>query len=197
MAATRAARTGAISGGWQGFTNRIDVASGLQPFARLLEASGQVYRQAPLFIAEVRATLAGEDAMVGGGAEDEVGQGAPELSPIKPLAPSSTTIRITAGTCIEPIWPGRVTPPPWGSRPARFARHSWKRAILPRRAPQNVSVNMPKGQPARPSGVNAGSLSSARRSSHYREIAAMFSRVRFLTKNATDAIALRRRLITN
>jgi hypothetical protein len=72
-----------------GFTNpkpsrRLE--SGLQPFARLLEASGQVYRQAPVFIVEVRASLAGEVATVGGGAEDGVGQGAPELPPLRPLA---------------------------------------------------------------------------------------------------------------
>ncbi len=46
-----------------GFTNpkpNRRLASGLQPFARLLEASGQVYQQAPGFIAEVRAAMAGE-----------------------------------------------------------------------------------------------------------------------------------------
>jgi hypothetical protein len=72
-----------------GFTNpkpNRRLESGLQPFARLLEASGQVYRQAPVFIAEVRAALADEGAVVGGGAEDGVGQGVPELPPIKPLA---------------------------------------------------------------------------------------------------------------
>jgi RepB DNA-primase from phage plasmid len=72
-----------------GFTNPKPsrrLASGLQPFARLLEASGQVYRQAPVFIAEVRAALAGEVVTVGGGDQDGVGQGAPELPPIKPLA---------------------------------------------------------------------------------------------------------------
>jgi RepB DNA-primase from phage plasmid len=55
-----------------GFTNPKPsrrLASGLQPFARLLEASGQVYRQAPVFIAEIKAALAGEGAMVGGGDE--------------------------------------------------------------------------------------------------------------------------------
>jgi len=72
-----------------GFTNPKPsrrLASGLQPFARLLSASGQVYRQAPVFLAEVRAALAAEGAMVGGGAQDGVGEGAPELPPIKPLA---------------------------------------------------------------------------------------------------------------
>jgi hypothetical protein len=72
-----------------GFTNpkpsrRLE--SGLQPFARLVEAGGRVYRRAPGFIAEVRAPLVDEAAMIGGGAEDRVGQGDPELPPIKPLA---------------------------------------------------------------------------------------------------------------
>jgi DNA primase RepB-like protein len=72
-----------------GFTNpkpNRRLASGLQPFARLLEAGGQIYRQAPVFIAEVRAALAGEGAKVGGGAENAAGQGAPERPPIRPLA---------------------------------------------------------------------------------------------------------------
>ena len=60
-----------------GFTNPKPsrrLASGLQPFARLLEANGQTYRQAPRFLAEVRAVLAGESAMDGGGAEDREGR---------------------------------------------------------------------------------------------------------------------------
>jgi DNA primase RepB-like protein len=72
-----------------GFTNpkpSRQLASGLQPFARLLEASGQVYRQAPVFIAEVRASLVGEIALVGGGDQNGVGEGASDLPPIKPLA---------------------------------------------------------------------------------------------------------------
>ena len=72
-----------------GFTNPKPsrrLASGLQPFARLLEANGQVYRQAPVFIAEVRAALAGEGAMLGSGDEGRAGEGDPELPPIKPLA---------------------------------------------------------------------------------------------------------------
>ena len=72
-----------------GFTNpkpNRRLASGLQPFARLLEASGQVYRQAPVFIAEVRAALTGETVTVGGGAEDRVGQSAPDRPPLKSLA---------------------------------------------------------------------------------------------------------------
>jgi DNA primase RepB-like protein len=72
-----------------GFTNPKPsrrLASGLQPFARLLEAGGQVYRQAPVFIAEVRAALTDETVMAGDGVEDAVGQGAPELPPLRPLA---------------------------------------------------------------------------------------------------------------
>jgi len=72
-----------------GFTNPKPsrrLASGLQPFARLLEASGQVYRQATVFLAEVKAALAREGVMVGGGDQDRVGEGALELPPIKPLA---------------------------------------------------------------------------------------------------------------
>jgi hypothetical protein len=72
-----------------GFTNPKPsrrLASGLQPFARLLEAGGQVYRQAPVFIAEVRAALADKGAMIGGGDQDGAGQGATDLPPVKPLA---------------------------------------------------------------------------------------------------------------
>jgi hypothetical protein len=72
-----------------GFTNPKPsrrLASGLAPFARLLDASGQVYRQAPVFIAEVKAALAGEGTMVVDGEPDRVGQGALERPPIKPLA---------------------------------------------------------------------------------------------------------------
>jgi RepB DNA-primase from phage plasmid len=72
-----------------GFTNPKPsrrLASGLAPFARLLEASGQVYRQAPVFIAKVRAALAGEGAVIGAGDEGGAGEGDPELPPIKPLA---------------------------------------------------------------------------------------------------------------
>ena len=72
-----------------GFTNpkpNRRLESGLQPFARLLEASGQIYRQAPVFIAEVRAALAGEGAIADGDAENGVGQGAPERPPRRPLA---------------------------------------------------------------------------------------------------------------
>jgi hypothetical protein len=68
-----------------GFTNpkpNRRLASGLQPFARLIEASGQVYQQAPGFIAEVRAAMAGETVSKTGGSDTEgAGQGAPELPP--------------------------------------------------------------------------------------------------------------------
>ena len=74
-----------------GFTNpkpsrRLE--SGLQPFARLVEASGQVYRQAAAFIAEVRAAMA--DTAAGetdadNGADDSAGQGGPDGPPLKPL----------------------------------------------------------------------------------------------------------------
>ena len=73
-----------------GFTNpkpNRRLASGLQPFARLLEASGQVYRQAPVFIAEVRAAMAAETASESGGSDTEAaGQGAPEMPPLRSLA---------------------------------------------------------------------------------------------------------------
>ena len=55
-----------------GFTNpkpNRRLASGLQPFARLLEASGQIYQQAPWFIAEVRAAMAGETISKTGGSD--------------------------------------------------------------------------------------------------------------------------------
>jgi hypothetical protein len=73
-----------------GFTNpkpNRRLASGLQPFARLLEASGQIYQRAPLFIAEVRAAMAGETISKTGGSDTEAtGQGAPALPPLRSLA---------------------------------------------------------------------------------------------------------------
>jgi hypothetical protein len=64
-----------------GFTNpkpNRRLVSGLQPFARLLEASGQVYRQASEFIAEVQAALANEMAIASRKIDNNgVGQGAP------------------------------------------------------------------------------------------------------------------------
>jgi hypothetical protein len=72
-----------------GFTNPKPsrrLASGLQPFARLLEASGQVYRRAPGFIAEVRAALAAELEHKTGSGMNTAGQGAPALPPLRSLA---------------------------------------------------------------------------------------------------------------
>jgi hypothetical protein len=73
-----------------GFTNpkpSRQLASGLQPFARLAEAPGQVYREAARFIAEVRAGIgetAAADTVIAG--EDGAEQGGPELPPVRPLA---------------------------------------------------------------------------------------------------------------
>jgi hypothetical protein len=58
------------------------LASGMQPFARLLEANGKVYRQAPAFIAEIKAALASDDASRAS-ATVRAGQGAPDLSPLR------------------------------------------------------------------------------------------------------------------
>src|ERR1700689_96102 len=72
-----------------GFTNPKPsrrLASRLQPFARLVEAGGQVYRQAPLFIAEVRVGLAGEAARKTRSNTDKTRQGAPALPPLRSLA---------------------------------------------------------------------------------------------------------------
>jgi hypothetical protein len=79
-----------------GFTNPKPsrrLASGLQPFARLLEANGKTYRQAGGFLAEVRALLATETDQAGGNAEDGVGEGASELPPLKPIAEFHNDIR--------------------------------------------------------------------------------------------------------
>jgi hypothetical protein len=48
-------------------------------------ASGQIYRQAPRLIAEVRAALAGELMDKSGPALDAAGQGGSELVPLRPL----------------------------------------------------------------------------------------------------------------
>ncbi|HTT77676.1 MAG TPA: DNA-primase RepB domain-containing protein [Candidatus Binataceae bacterium] len=73
-----------------GFTNPKPsrrLASGLQPFARLLEATGRVYRQAPVFIAEVRAAIASETASkTGSSGTAGAGQGAAEMPPLRSLA---------------------------------------------------------------------------------------------------------------
>jgi len=70
-----------------GFTNpkpERRLESGLQPFARLVEASGCVYSLAPAFIAEVRAAMA-DIAAIEAGEADGAGQGAPDLPPLRPL----------------------------------------------------------------------------------------------------------------
>jgi hypothetical protein len=60
------------------------LASGLPPFARLVEARRQVYSQAAAFITEVRMAMA--DAAAYATAEaDRVEQGGPDSPPLKPL----------------------------------------------------------------------------------------------------------------
>jgi hypothetical protein len=71
-----------------GFTNpkpNRRLASGLQPFARLVEASGQVYSRAPAFIATVRVAMATQAVQETGSADDATGQGAQESPPLRPL----------------------------------------------------------------------------------------------------------------
>lgn len=70
-----------------GFTNpkpNRRLESGMQPFARLVEASGRVYSRAPAFIAEVRRAMADMAAMEAG-ERDGAGEGAPDLPPLRPL----------------------------------------------------------------------------------------------------------------
>ncbi|HTT74691.1 MAG TPA: DNA-primase RepB domain-containing protein [Candidatus Binataceae bacterium] len=62
-----------------GFTNPKPsrrLASGLQPFARLVEAHGQVYREAANFIAEVKAAMVDETVKATDAVKDRVGEGA-------------------------------------------------------------------------------------------------------------------------
>jgi RepB DNA-primase N-terminal domain/RepB DNA-primase C-terminal helical domain len=72
-----------------GFTNpkpERRLETGLQPFARLIEASGRVYSRAAAFIAEVRAAMTESEAVIEtGDAGDGVGQGGPELAPLRAL----------------------------------------------------------------------------------------------------------------
>jgi len=71
-----------------GFTNpkpNRRLESGLQPFARMVEASGQVYSRAPAFVAEVRAATATEGLRESGDAGEAAGQGAQEAPPLRPL----------------------------------------------------------------------------------------------------------------
>jgi hypothetical protein len=58
----------------------------MQPFARLLEAGGQVYRQPPAFVAEVRVALASEAVSAGSASGNRGGQGAPAPPPLRSLA---------------------------------------------------------------------------------------------------------------
>jgi len=69
-----------------GFTNpkpERRLESGMQPFARLVEASGRLYSRAPAFIAEVRAAIT-DIAAIEASEEDGAGQGAPDV-PLRPL----------------------------------------------------------------------------------------------------------------
>src|SRR5450432_2320649 len=61
-----------------GFTNpkpNRRLESGLQPFARLLEAGGRVYPQALTFITEVKTSLKEEVSIARGGDPERVGEG--------------------------------------------------------------------------------------------------------------------------
>ena len=117
-----------------GFTNpkpNRRLESGLQPFARLVEASGQVYIRAAAFVAEVRAATAAAVASETGGVGDGAGQGA--RSRCLGRWPSSIGIRATPATCIAPTWLGRGMPRRWGFPPLKSARSSCGRGISPRR----------------------------------------------------------------
>jgi hypothetical protein len=122
-----------------GFTNpkpNRRLASGLQPFARLLEASGKVYRQAPVFIVEVKAALAGDDVSQAVGATIRAGQGASELSPLRALA-DSTLIHAMAATFIARTWLG---PPCRGYGPHRQRNsHRHHGSARPRQEGQSES----------------------------------------------------------
>jgi hypothetical protein len=81
-----------------GFTNpkpNRRLASGLQPFARLVEASGQVYQQAGRFIAGVRAAMAHEAVASAKAAVSNNGawEGAQPPPSLKPLAEFHTDPR--------------------------------------------------------------------------------------------------------
>ena len=100
-----------------GFTNlkpdrRLE--SGLQPFARLVETSGQVYSRVAAFITEVRAAIAVAVVSETVG----VGAGSGRALPSRCLGRrrSSIGIRATRATCIAPTWLGRGTPPRWAFR---------------------------------------------------------------------------------
>jgi hypothetical protein len=60
---------------------------------------------------------------------------------------SSTMIPATTARCIEPIWAGRATPPPWDSRLAKFARRLGKRDLAEgpiRRQRESLNEPLPK-----------------------------------------------------
>jgi hypothetical protein len=97
--------------------------------------------------------VAGEAALVGGGIEDAVGQGAQQSPPLGPLDEFKFHRDPRYGGDLHRAnmaWGGMS--PPWGCRPVRFARRSCRCATLPRRAAQNVSANMRNGPQARRSG---------------------------------------------
>jgi hypothetical protein len=58
----------------------------LQPFARLLEASGRVYPKALAFIAEVKTSLKDEALIAGGSDPEREGEGGDPKPPLRPLA---------------------------------------------------------------------------------------------------------------
>src|SRR6266851_1025398 len=134
-----------------GFTNpkpNRRLASGLQPFARLLEARGQVYSRAPAFIAKVRAAVAGEAAPASGGTGKTAGQGAQESPPLRPLDEFHRDPRYAGDLHrADMAWARHAA-----AMGARFARRSCRRATSPRRAAHNASVSMPSGPQARRSG---------------------------------------------
>jgi hypothetical protein len=71
-----------------GFTNpkpNRRLESGLQPFARLLEAGGRVYPKALAFMAEVKTSLKDEAAIALGGGSEREGQGGDPIPPLRPL----------------------------------------------------------------------------------------------------------------
>ena len=105
-----------------GFTNpkpNRRLESGLQPFARLVEASGQVYIRAAAFVAEVRAATA-TAVRSAKPVASETGQGRALPSRCLGRWPSSIGIRATPATCIAPIWLGRGMPPAMGSSAAEI-----------------------------------------------------------------------------
>jgi hypothetical protein len=125
-----------------GFTNpkpHRRLASGLQPFARLVEANGQVYREAASFIAEVRAAMANEAAIAKAG-NNAVGQGAQPPPPLKPLAEFHGDPRY-AGDLHRADMAWAATPPLPDFLPARFEPRSCGGATFPKKAIRDGSAN--------------------------------------------------------